>query len=424
MRRVSLRRLRLIGGFVGIVATCLISAAALSQKPLLPKPPTAEDYLKFALRQEGDVARGRTLFADEQRLACSKCHSVDGTSNKAGPDLFAVGDKFGRREIIESILSPSASIADSYNTTVLETKSGEEFSGVIKQATDEWIELMGADGKPIRVAVREIMERRTSAVSLMPEGLNSGLTLAEFSELIEYLVSLKQPVNAALIHHGMPAVIPALARPVSVRPLIPDALKFDHPVWLGTLPGCSDALLVIEHQTKRIWRLAKNAEPASGRKALFLDLGSITASDRGPMAMAAHPKFRENRRYYLFTCVVDAGQISVRILERVAAPDCQRDSGLASRVILKVPQLTTGHFGGWLEFGPDGFLYVSLGDSGPQEDPNGNSQNRRLLLGKLLRIDVDHAEDQQIIRFWTEPKCRRKFGRSGFAHRGVSASTL
>src|ERR1700687_4034708 len=83
------------------IAACLVVAQALGQEPTLPKPPGNEDYLKFALRQEGDVERGRALFLDEQRLACSMCHSVDGKSSKAGPDLFAVGDKFGRREIIE-----------------------------------------------------------------------------------------------------------------------------------------------------------------------------------------------------------------------------------------------------------------------------------------------------------------------------------
>ena len=56
--------------------------------------PTLESYRKYALTHEGDVARGASLFRDEQKLACSKCHSVDGRAGQAGPDLFAVGDKF------------------------------------------------------------------------------------------------------------------------------------------------------------------------------------------------------------------------------------------------------------------------------------------------------------------------------------------
>ena len=61
-----------------------------------------EDYLRFGLLHEGDAIRGKELFANEQKVACSRCHTVDGTAGKAGPDLFAIGDKFGRREIIGS----------------------------------------------------------------------------------------------------------------------------------------------------------------------------------------------------------------------------------------------------------------------------------------------------------------------------------
>jgi glucose/arabinose dehydrogenase len=53
---------------------------------------------------------------------------------------------------------------------------------------------------------------------------------------------------------------------------------------------------------------------------------------------------------------------------------------------------TNFHFGGGLQFGPDGYLYVGVGDTGPQGDPHGNAQNMSLLAGKILRIDVDHAD--------------------------------
>src|SRR5439155_2916773 len=110
--------------------------------------------------------------------------------------------------IVESVLSPSATIAVGYSTTTLETKSGEEYAGIIRQATEAWIELMGADAKLARIATAEIQARRTSEVSLMPEGLQAGLAPDDFADLIEYLVSLKQPESATMIEHGMPAVIP------------------------------------------------------------------------------------------------------------------------------------------------------------------------------------------------------------------------
>ena len=55
--------------------------------------------------------RGRQLFQDERKAACVKCHSLDGTSSKAGPDLQSIGDKYPRRDLIQSVLEPSAVIA-------------------------------------------------------------------------------------------------------------------------------------------------------------------------------------------------------------------------------------------------------------------------------------------------------------------------
>src|ERR1043166_2432115 len=82
------------------------------------------DYLNFALRREGNALRGKELFFNEQRLACSRCHNVDGTGGKAGPDLFAIGAKFGRRDLINSILEPSATIAGGYRSE--ERRVGKE----------------------------------------------------------------------------------------------------------------------------------------------------------------------------------------------------------------------------------------------------------------------------------------------------------
>src|SRR5262249_21459804 len=86
-------------------------------------PPGKRAYVDFAMRNDGDVSTGKQLFADEQKTACAKCHSIDGTSSKAGPDLAFIGDKFPRRELIRSILEPSQAIAVGYGTTTIETKS-------------------------------------------------------------------------------------------------------------------------------------------------------------------------------------------------------------------------------------------------------------------------------------------------------------
>src|SRR5882724_11480220 len=124
------------------------------------RTPSLEAYRKYALTHEGDVARGARLFADDQILACAKCHSIDGSASKAGPDLFAVGDKFGRRDLVDAVLMPSATISPGYGTVFVETKAGEEYTGILKQATDAGIQLIGADGKLVSIATADIKERR------------------------------------------------------------------------------------------------------------------------------------------------------------------------------------------------------------------------------------------------------------------------
>jgi putative heme-binding domain-containing protein len=123
--------------------------------------PSLDAFRRNALTRQGDAARGAKLFADEQKLLCSKCHSVDGSASKAGPDLFAVGDKFGRRDLVDAVLMPSATISPGYGAVLVETTSGQEFQGVLKQATDRGIQLMGADGKLVTIAAAETQNARS-----------------------------------------------------------------------------------------------------------------------------------------------------------------------------------------------------------------------------------------------------------------------
>jgi len=374
-----------------LLLCCFGLSLCLGQTPLAPsKSPRIGDYRDFALRHEGDPVRGRELFGEAQRSGCVRCHTADGRGGKAGPDLFAVGDKYGRREIIDEVLLPSATIAVGYNTTTLETRDGEVSQGIIKQVTDEWIELMGGDGKLVRLGTADIRERRTSEVSLMPQGLQAGLSLQEFTDLVEYLVSLKQPESAEATHHGMPNEIQRLPRPIILRPFIAEEARFDHPVWFGLVPGQSNVFLVVEHETGRIWRLDKSKDHDA--KTRFVDLGPYAPGTRGLLGVALHPKFADNRKYYFARHVVENGRFSTIICEREASLDAIVDSGKPSRLLLRIDEDSNVHYGGGLAFGPDGFLYIGTGDSGPQEDPRGNGQNVARLLGKMLRVDVDHNE--------------------------------
>jgi len=361
------------------------------------------EYREFALHRDGDVSRGAALFNDPQGAACFRCHTVDGSSGRAGPDLFAVGDKFPRRELIRAVLEPSAEIAIGFGTTVLETRSGETIQGVLKQADATAVELMDATGKRLRVESGDIREQRGSGVSLMPEGLQTGLSREAFSDLIEYLASLRQPGSALAGNRGMPAEIVEITPPVVLRPFFDEALRFPHAfvrqpgdirsglVWFGQVPGAGN-LFLAAHQTGRIWLLEKGR--TRDTKTLFVDVSADLFNERGPnglLGVAFHPQFPINRKYYLKHQVLEGGKIATTVVERRAAPDGRTDAGEPSRRLWKVESTTQDHSGGCIAFGPDGFLYIAMGDTGPQQDPQGHGQDLTTHLGKILRVDVDHA---------------------------------
>ncbi len=380
-----------------LVFVLLVAFQQALELPVAAQPANLDGYRQYALTHLGDPARGMKLFNDEQKLACSKCHSVDGRASKAGPDLFAVGDKFGRHDIIDAILLPSATIAVGYGTVIVETKSGTEFQGILKQKTDAEIKLMGADGNLVSIATSEIKEQRGSSISLMPEGLQAKLSLQEFTDLIEYLTTLQQPESTLISQRGMPRDIPQLTQPVNPIPFFTNEFKLPSTVESGLtslrqVPSLTNVFLVL-HQKGMIWKMEKT--PDGERRTVFADLTGEVFSERGPnglLDVAYHPQFRQNRKYYLFYQIFEDGKAKTLIVEKKFDPSFQKDSGEPPRLLLKIVSVAEDHSGGCLQFGPDGFLYTVMGDTGPQTDPNGHAQNLQLLLGKILRIDVDHTE--------------------------------
>lgn len=387
------KQLSVLSLFLVLAGNEVIATAA----QLAVQPPSLEEFRKHALTKQGDPRNGAKLFAEDPRLACAKCHSVDGTSSKAGPDLFAAGDSFGRRDLVDALLMPSAIIAPGFGTVMVETKNGETHQGVLKQSNQQSVQLMNADGKLIRIDSADIKSRQGSSVSLMPEGLQAALSLQDFTDLTEYLTTLKQKDTALASHRGLPRLIPSLIKSVGVRPFFTQDLQVP-PSRVRTgltafyqVPGVSNVFLVL-HQKGLIWRMEKTATGES--KSIFSDLSQQVFSDRGPnglLGMTFHPKCRENRKYYLKYQVFEEGKVATLIVEKKLSTDFKSDSGFPERRVIKMVSVAEDHSGGCLDFGPDGFLYFAMGDTGPHNDPNGHSQNRQMLLGKMMRIDVDHT---------------------------------
>lgn len=131
--------------------------------------------------------------------------------------------------------------------------------------------------------------------------------------------------------------------------------------------------------------------------------------ERGLLGLAFHPEFAENGRFFVYySAPLRAGaprgwDHTSRISEFAvsAGDENQADPG-SERVILEVDQPQSNHNGGSIAFGPDGYLYIPLGDGGgardvgPGRPPGGNGQDVETLLGKILRIDIDGPEPYRI----------------------------
>src|SRR3954466_14211097 len=173
----------------------------------------------------------------------------------------------------------------------------------------------------------------------------------------------------------------AFAQDVALQPI---ATGLDQPV---ALTHAGDTRLFITEQTGTI-----RIYDALGLRATpFLDIRSLVLSggERGLLSVAFHPRYRDNGLFFVYYTNRN-GDNNVARYKVSSDPD--RADAASGVVLLTIPHPTfANHNGGQLQFGPDGFLYIGTGDGGSGGDPNNNAQNLNQLLGKILRIDVDHG---------------------------------
>ena len=348
-----------------------------------------EGYWEFATGAPGDPVLGKAVF-QRKNIACTNCHTVGEGRLKASPDLLGIGDKYSREELISAVLQPSASTLTGYAATTFVTESGAVHFGIVWRRDSDGVELVLATNQRIRLAADAIVEERRSETSFMPGGVDQLLTPEEFTDLISYLVTLKQTVSKAISPLHVPENIVRVKRPVQFEAFHSGEVRFKRPVWFGAFPGTTNRFVVVQHDPAEVWILEKRE--SGEEKTLFLDLSKEVDAGQYPgiLGMAFHPNFLENRRYYVYHHVREKGSQGAVIVERVASEDYRCDAGVPSRRLAHIKRWTVAHTGGMMAFGPDDFLYVGVGDGGPQEDPEGNAQNLHLLLGSILRIDVDH----------------------------------
>lgn len=184
------------------------------------------------------------------------------------------------------------------------------------------------------------------------------------------------------------------------------------PIALCSLPDGSGRLLVAD-QAGMIHLVSREGEKTAG---LFLDLRDRLVKlnqgmdERGITGLAMHPDFKRNRKFYVvYNAPLQPGgppdwNTTMRVSEfRVSEQDAARVLPDSERIIMAIDKPDWSHNSGRTAFGPDGFLYITVGDGGGPNDvgvrghaPEGNGQHLQTLLGKILRIDVDKGNPYAI----------------------------
>ncbi len=190
-------------------------------------------------------------------------------------------------------------------------------------------------------------------------------------------------------------IVAALAAP-SVAPAVTAPAGWPVPYLTTRFTGLSSPLFFTGDGTgQRVYvvergGMIKVAPAGGGALATFLDITTLTTttSERGLLGLAFSPQYASNRRFYVYYTDTGGDIVLARYLRDPGNPDLALPA--SRQTILTIEHSSAGnHNGGWIAFGPDGYLYVAVGDGGGSGDPEGDAQNRGSLLGKMLRIDPE-----------------------------------
>lgn len=153
---------------------------------------------------------------------------------------------------------------------------------------------------------------------------------------------------------------------------------FVQPLYVAAIPG--DSRVYVVEKGGNVYRF----DPANGSRTLVLDITDIsTDGERGLLGIAPYPDHAASQRLF---AVATAPNGAVQVRRYTLG---QPNSSTTYDTVLSIPHAdNNNHNGGWIGFGPDGHVYVGVGDGGGGGDPNNNAQNRNVRLGKILRFAV------------------------------------
>jgi glucose/arabinose dehydrogenase len=198
--------------------------------------------------------------------------------------------------------------------------------------------------------------------------------------MIKFLpILLLAAFNAA----GEPAVLPKVEMKVAFS-----NLTLERPLWLAESPDGSGRLFVAQ-QDGKVLILPREREGRTPKTFLDLtDRKPWVKNEEGLLGFAFHSKFKKNGKFYVYYSQQDPRRSVISEFQASKSQPDQADKS-TERVLLEVPQPEWNHNGGQISFGPDGYLYIALGDGGGMNDQFKNGQRPDTLLAKILRIDVN-----------------------------------
>jgi quinoprotein glucose dehydrogenase len=172
-------------------------------------------------------------------------------------------------------------------------------------------------------------------------------------------------------------------------------LQFDRPIVVTYAKDGSNRVFVAAQKGQI---LVFPNDPAVEEASVFLDISSKVVyadkqNEEGLLGLAFHPDYKKNGEFFLYYTTTDAPLTSVISRFRVSKDDPNKADPTFEEEVMRIKQPFWNHNGGTIDFGPDGFLYVALGDGGAANDPMKNGQNLSTLLGSILRIDVDRKDE-------------------------------
>jgi glucose/arabinose dehydrogenase len=171
--------------------------------------------------------------------------------------------------------------------------------------------------------------------------------------------------------------------------LLPIAAEFRSPVFVADPGDKTGRVFVVEQ--RGVVKLVLNGVPSKHPFLNIQERVEDSGSEQGLLSLAFHPDYARNAIF--FVAYTDAANDLVVASFTAATDRPDRADPESYRELLRIEKLYDEHNGGLVSFGPDGYLYISVGDGGREAEADGYAQRLDSLLGKLLRIDVDHPSD-------------------------------